>query len=353
MKIYLTILLFAILFPKSIITTIAGGSRDANYGRTIITGGIPVTNPNQVTVDKYGNIYIAEEYVVRKLGRDGSSSIIAGTGSRGYSGDGGLAINARLLGAADVAVDNSGNVYIADFVGCMIRKVNPLGIIYTIAGNGQSYSTGDGGPAILATVATPIALAIDVNGNLLVAERHGHCVRSISPSGIITTIAGNGEAGFSGDGGPAINASLNQPTDVAVDADGNVYIADCANNRIRKITRDGIITTIAGTKDEGYDADGTPAIHCRLTGPYGIFVDGKKNIYFSDNGNAIIRVINNKGIISTIAGTPQVWGYSGDNGAARKGKIKNPGGVALTSDGSLLIADFGNNAIRKVTNAAY
>jgi hypothetical protein len=235
---------------------------------------------------------------------------------------------------------------------CRIRKINPLGVIYTIAGTGQPYSTGDYDLATRCTLNYPIAIAIDKNNNLLVVERIGNCVRKISPSGIITTIAGNGEHGYSGDGGHATAAMLNAPIDIAVDAHNYIYIADALNHRIRKVSPSGYISTIAGTGERGYDKDGSVATQCRIYFPYGLFIDSKNNIYYSDNGNTIVRKIDNNNIVTTLAGKPASPGYTGDGGIAKKGEINNPGGLALDHQGNLLLADYGNNAIRKIAKVS-
>ena len=172
----------------------------------------------------------------------------------------------------------------------------------------------------------------------------------MSTSGIITTICGNGSAGYSGDGGPATNAMIDGPTDIAIDSKNNIYIADNGNNRIRIINQNGQINTFAGTGADGYDEDGTVATNCKLSHPYGLFIDQKDNVYYSDNGNSIIRKIDKNKVVSTIAGTVGKPGYNGDGGLATKCEIRNPGGIAIDRSGNLLIADFGNNVVRMTTN---
>ena len=347
-------LLLSIIFSKSTITTVAGGNAKEYSSLRGPASSAALSQPNQVTIDMAGNIYVAEcgNHVIRRISKDGTISLVAGNHHGGYSGDGGAAINASLNAPSDIAIDNSGNIYIADGWNNRIRKINPLGIIFTIGGTGLRGSRGDNGAASRATFNFPIALALDHLGNLLVVERAGNRVRKISPGGIVTTLAGTGEAGFSGDGGQAQKAQINDPTDIAVDSKDNIYIADLGNNRIRKISSTGVISTFAGTGFAGYSDDGAMATECRMYRPYGVFIDGHDNVYYSDNENALIRKIDTKGIVTTLSGTPGKGGYSGDGGPALKGKIFNPGGIALDNSGNLFIADFGNNAVRKITHVA-
>ncbi len=275
--------------------------------------------------------------------------MVAGNGKAGHTGDGGMAYAASLFSPCDVAIDRAGNIFIADMENNCIRKVNSLGMISTVVGIQEAGFSGDGDPAIKARIKWPIAVVFDKKDNLLIVERYNHTVRKVAPDGIITTIAG-GTAGFSGDGGRAVDAFINVPTDVAVDSKDNIYIADNGNNRIRKISTSGQISTFAGTGAEGYGRDGTQATNCALNHAYGIFVDSKDNVFFSDNGNSVIRRIDNKHIVTTVAGIPGKAGYSGDGGPALKATINNPGGIAVDNAGNLLIADYGNDAIRKVQN---
>ena len=215
----------------------------------------------------------------------GIITTIAGNGIAGYSGDGGLATNAELNNPYGVAVDSNGNIYIADTNNNRIRKVNSTtGIITTIAGNGTAGYSGDGGLATNAELYYPYGVAVDSNGNIYIADTYNNRIRKVnSTTGIITTIAGNGTAGYSGDGGPATNAQLNYPYGVAVDSSGNIYIADTDNNRIRKVnSTTGIITTIAGNGNPGYSGDGGPATNAELYDPSGVAVDSNGNIYIAD-----------------------------------------------------------------------
>ena len=214
-----------------------------------------------MAVDASGNLYIADtgNNRIRKVSATGIITTVAGNGSAGYSGDGGPATSAQLDGPEGVAVDGSGNLYIADTCNNRIRKVSATGIITTVAGNGSAGYSGDGGPATSAQLSLPAGVAVDGSGNLYIADSGNNRIRKVSATGIITTVAGNGSPGYSGDGGPATSAQLNQPAGVAVDASGNLYIADSSNNRIRKVSATGIITTVAGNGFDGYSGDGGPA----------------------------------------------------------------------------------------------
>lgn len=318
--------------------------------------GIPATaaelnGPYGVAIDASGNIYIADcsNNRVRKVNTSGIISTIVGTGSHGYSGDGGPATAAELHFPQGVAVDASGNVYISDYDNQCIRKVNTSGIISTYAGNGIAGLSGDGGPATAAEIDNPYGLAVDDSGNLYIATTDR--IRKVNTKGIISTFAGS-TIGYSGDGGPATSAEMYNPEGVAVDASGNVYIADYLGNRIRKVNTSGIISTYAGNGFDagfndggGYSGDGGPATSAELFNPTDVVVDGSGNVYIADAGNSRIRMVNISGIISTYAGNG-TSGYSGDGGPATAAKIIFPQGLGLDGSGNLYIAD--NNRIRKV-----
>ena len=257
---------------------------------------------------------------------------VAGTGIAGFGGDGGPAKLAMLNQPEGVAVDASGNLYIADTDNNRIRKISPGGIITTVAGTEIAGFSGDGGPATQAQLNHPEGVAVDASGNLYIADTGNNRIRKISPNGIITTVAGNGIAGFSGDNGPASQAQLNQPEGVAVDASGNLYIADTDNDRIREVRTDGVIITIAG-RDAGFSGDGGPAYRAQLNHPEGVAVDASGNIYIADTGNNRIRKISPNGTITTIVG----------NGTTAI--LKAPTGIAVSASGNLYIADTGNNRI--------
>jgi trimeric autotransporter adhesin len=274
---------------------------------------------------------------------------IAGNGSSGYSGDGGAATAAQLYVPCGVATDNRGNLYIADKENNRIRKVNSAGIISTVAGTGVPGYTGDGGPAIAAKLSHPQSVAVDATGNLYIADLYNFVIRKVDTSGIINTFAGNGTWGYVGDGGPASAAEISSPFGVAADNYGNVYIADLDNNVIRKINASGVINTVVGNGTGGYSGDGGAATLAELKSPCGIAVDDSENIYISDL-NQRIRKVNSSGVINTIGGTG-VIGYSGDGGPATAAELNDPSGITVDRTGNVYIADFYNNTIRKINSS--
>jgi uncharacterized protein (TIGR03437 family) len=295
----------------------------------------------------------------------GSSTF--GLGYGGFSGDGGPATSALLNGPSGIAVDGSGNLFVADVWNARIRKVSADGIITTVAGNGISGFSGDGGPAASASLNYPIGVAVDASGDLFIADANNNRIRKISASGIITTVAGSGAVNgggflnnnFSGDGGPATSALLNTPSAVAVDGSGNLFIADSGNLRIRKVSVNGVITTVAGNGIPGFSGDGGPAISASLSLdlPSGLAVDGSGNLFIADFGNQRIRKVSASGTIITVAGNGATngsgilsgGGFSGDGGPATAASLNNPSGVAVDASGNLFIADYANNRIRKVS----
>jgi sugar lactone lactonase YvrE len=296
---------------------------------------------------KGGNLYIADagNNRIRKVGSSGKISTVAGNGIQGFSGDGGPATSAELAGPWGVAL-HAGNLYIADLANHRIRKVDSSGKISTVAGNGAEGFSGDGGPATEAMLAWPYSVGVDGSGNLYIADSAEQRVRKVNTSGTISTFAGNGTAGFSGDGSAATNAQLG-PADVASDGNGNFYIADTFNERIRKMDASGIVSTVAGKGTYGFSGDGGPATNAEFKLPYAVAVDSHGNLYIADTFNERIRKVDTSGIISTVAGRAGA-GYSGDGGPATQAKLRNPIGVAVDGSGNLYIADQNNNRIRKV-----
>ena len=271
---------------------------------------------------------------------------VAGSATGGYSGDGGPATLAMVRNLQGISVDAAGNYYFADYGASVIRKVDIHGIITTVAGNGTASYGGDTGPATAAEINYPTDVAVDNAGNLYIADSWNNAIRKVNTSGIINTIAGIGGSGFSGDGGAATAAQLNNPTGVAVDRSGNLYIADNRNNRIRMITAAGIISTVAGSDSFGYSGDGRAATAAGLSGPNNVSVDTFGNLYIADGNNNRIRKVNTSGIISTIAGTG-ILGFSGDGGPATAAKIYSPFEMALDG-GNIYFADYDNDRIRKI-----
>jgi sugar lactone lactonase YvrE len=304
-----------------------------------------------ITVDNAGNVYFIDALNVRirKITPSGIISTVAGSGVSGFAGDGGPATSAKLFSPDGLTVDASGNLYISDMQNSRIRKVNTAGIINTIAGNGTFGFSGDGGPASAAVLGGPNGITIDASGNIYFYDRVTSRIRKINTSGIITTVAGNGTVGFSGDGGPATSASLGNAYGVAVDGSGNIYVSESANNRIRKINTSGIINTIAGNGTAGFSGDGGIATSAQLSSPFGISVDGSGNIYFCDNYNSRIRQINTSGIINTVVGTG-IWVYNGDGILPINAQV-DPIFLALDASNNMYISDYNNYRIRKITSA--
>jgi sugar lactone lactonase YvrE len=338
----------------NIITTVAG-----NGVATYAGDGGPATKarlylPSGVAFDAVGNLYIGDtcNNRVRKVGTNGIITTVAGTGNWGYSGDGRAATTASLNYPNGVAVDAWGNLYIGDTYNQRIRKVGTNGIITTVAGNGTLGYSGDGGAATNANLYRPGGVALDTSGNLYIADNGNYRIRRVDTNGIITTVAGNGNWGYSGDGGAATSASLYYPNGVALDASGSLYIADYSNNRIRRVDTNGIISTFAGNGGAGYSGDGGPATNASLYYPFGVAVDALGNLYIGDTYNNRVRIVNTNGVIATVAGNG-IEGYSGDGGAAINARLSCPSGVVLDSLGDLYIADEANNRIRKVPLASF
>lgn len=306
-------------------------------------------NPYGIAVGLSGDIYIADAFnaCVRKVNSSGTISTYAGTSIYGFSGDGGPAINAQLSSPRGICTDASGSLFIADHFNSRIRKVSPGGIISTIAGTIINGYSGDGGLAINAQINYPFGITVDISGNIYFADQGNYRIRKINTAGVISTFAGTGVGGFSGDGGSAALAQIGDAYGLAVDASGNIYIADYSNNRIRKVNSSGTISTFAGTGVQGFSGDGGTAINAQLNLPVGVTVDALNNVYVSEYGNNRIRKINPAGIISTFAGNG-VNGFSGDGFAATLAQIDGPIGIAIDASSSLYIADRNNERVRKV-----
>ncbi len=272
----------------------------------------------------------------------------AGNGSSSFSGDGGAATNASLAYPRGVAVDSVGNLFVADYENNRIRKAGTNGIITTLAGNGSYGFSGDGGAATNASLYYPYGVAVDNVGNLFIADSDNDRIREVGTNGIITTVAGNGNSGFSGDGGAATNTSLYYPYGVAVDSVGNLFIADSDNDRIREVSTNGIITTVAGNGSYGFSGDGGAATNASLYYPYGVAVDSVGNLFVADNDNERIREVGTNGIITTVAGNGS-HGFYGDGNVATNASIYSPYGVAVDNLGNLFIADCYNDRIRQVS----
>ncbi|MBN2238950.1 MAG: SMP-30/gluconolactonase/LRE family protein [Dehalococcoidales bacterium] len=341
----------AAVFPGTIFTSAGTGTEGYNGD------GIPATDawlnaPYGVVQDGNGNLYIADTFNnrIRKIDTSGTISTVAGTGVEGYSGDGMAATDAQLYRPIGITTDGNGNLYFTDVYNNCIRKVDTSGIITTVAGTGTEGYNGDGIQATDAQLYRPLGITVDGEGNLYIADTYNYRIRKVDAlSGIITTVAGTGTDGYNGDGINATSAQIRASNDVTVDENGNLYIADTWNQRIRKVDTSGIITTIAGTGTAGYNGDGINATSAQLNGPSVITMDKNGNLYFSDFYNNRVRKVNKSGIISTIAGTG-IAGYNGDEMAAINAQLDNPVGVAMSMNGNLYIGDMGNNRVREIIN---
>jgi uncharacterized protein (TIGR03437 family) len=333
--------LIRIVATSGIISTFAGIGYPGFAGDAAAANACSLNHPEDVAVDSSGNVFIADTLnaAIRKVTTDGNINTIIGDAAIGYSGDGGVGTSAGLIEPYAVAVDSSGQIFFAEPEDGRIRKMDTKSIVTTIAGNGTLGFTGDGSAATGAELYLPTGVAVDSSGNVYIADSVNARVRKLSGT-TINTVAGNGGLSYSGDGGPATKAELNAPQAVAVDAAGNKYIADTANNVVRQVTAAGTISTIAGNGTAGNGSS-------QLNGPQGIAVDGTGNVYVADTANARVLKISG-GSVSAFAGTGTA-GFGGDGGSAASAQLNTPVGLAVDSNGNLYIADLGNNRIRKVT----
>ncbi|MFF7380884.1 RICIN domain-containing protein [Streptomyces massasporeus] len=335
-----------------LISTFAGTGVAGSTGDSEPAVSAQLNRPLGVAVDSVGTLYISEYagHRVRKVTTDGKISTYAGNGSPGALGDGGPAVSAQLKNPREVAVDGAGNLYIADAGNHRIRKVTVDGKISTFAGTGTASSGGDGGLATAAQVNSPLGVAVDSVGTLYICEYGGHRVRKVTTDGKISTYAGNGSPGALGDGGPAVSAQLRHPVGLAVDGAGNLYIADYYNHRIRKVTSDGTISTVAGKGTANFGGDGGPATAAQLNYPVAVVVDSTGALYISDHTNHRVRKVTTDGTISTVAGTGAA-NFGGDGGPAASAQLRNPYGLAVDCVDTLYFADHANDRARKIASA--
>ncbi|TPW18258.1 MAG: hypothetical protein FD129_39 [bacterium] len=333
----------------STITSLAGTGAFGFSGDGGLATLAKLNSPQVAVTDQGGNTYIGDEnnFRIRRVDSAGIISTLAGTGTSGFSGDNGPAALAKISRAWGIVPDTMGGIIFADFDNNRVRKISSTGIITTIAGNGSASSGGDGGLATSASVNLPAGVAMDATGNIYVSEFFGNRVRKITPAGVITTYAGNGNAGFSGDGGLAKNAMVSGPRGLAVDANGNLLIADFNNTRVRKVTPGGTITTVAGTGTVGFSGDGGPATSAALAKMNSVAVDSVGNFYIDTGAQARVRRVNPQGVITTVAGTG-LSGSTGDGGPAGNARFTNVVRVSIAPTGNLLVIDPSVNKIRLV-----
>jgi len=387
---FVFLLLVSPAWSQSIITTVAG--TDFMFPRTVRAADAPLDGPTCVGVDAQGNVYVCDgkNHIVARISRAGVLTIAAGNGIRagGYSGDGGPAVSASLNYPQGVAIDFAGNLYIADTNNQRVRKVTPDGFISTYAGTGQRGFSGDAGPATRAQLSSPARLAVDSSGALYIADMENMRVRKVTPDGTISTFAGNGQASTSGDGGPAVNASIYRPAGIGLDAAGNAYISENTGGRIRKVTPQGVITTLASLPYPGgvdVDASGNvyvavdtrnqvsridpggavtvaagggtvfgddgPATMATLGKPNDVAIDLAGNFYITDPDNHRLRRVSALGIISTFAGSGEST-LSGDGGPALAATFNHPSAMARDLAGNIYVADYNNDRVRKIDTLA-
>ena len=321
---------------------------------------IQLAGPSDFAFEADGSFYVSDcggPPRIYKIDAFGQLTVYAGSGLSGFSGDGGPALSADLGCPEGLALDRDGNLYVADSADNRIRRIDRNGLINTVAGSGPvnrdpGSFAGDGGPATAARLWAPDDVAFDPTGNLYVADFGNNRIRKMDQAGIITTVVGTGERGFSGDGGLATMAAINQAISIAFDGQGNLYISERGGARVRKVDQKGIITTIAGTGEPGVSGDGGPATAAALSQPMGLAFDASGNLYIactwsSFASDARIRKIDTRGIITTVVGTGAI-DFSGDGGPAIAATLNSLDGIAFDPHGNLYIADIGNQRVRKI-----
>jgi sugar lactone lactonase YvrE len=336
-----------------VIGTLVGTGRSGFSGDGAVGVLADLQSPGAVALDLEGNLIVADttNHRIRRVDADtGVVSTVAGDGTAGFHGDGGLASSARLNQPRGVAVDAEGHIWIADTGNHRVRRIDAdSGVIETVAGTGEAGYSGDGGLAVDARLSNPRSVVVFDDGPAAVADSGNHRIRILSSEGSIQTLAGNGIAGYSGDSGPASQASLNNPGGLAVDADGNLFVTDSLNHSVRRVDDGGVIHTVAGTGTAGFSGDGSPAVDAEFNLPSGLALDAGGNLLVADTLNHRIRLIEySTGIVRTVAGS--ALDFSGDEGPAVLAGLAEPAGLALLG-GDLVVADKGNHRIRLVEGA--
>jgi DNA-binding beta-propeller fold protein YncE len=302
-----------------------------------------------------GNLYVSEftGNKVDVIDEQGEIATVAGTGSTGLSGDGGPAIDAELSAPTGMAFDTAGNLLIVDHDNGCVRTVDAQGQIDPLIGMcGERGFSGDGGQATEAMLDGPVGVVFDADGRIYVSDEQNGVIRRVNADGSIETVAGEGSipAATAPDGTKAADLLLNHPSYMAIDADERIYFSDFLDNVVMRIERSGRVTRIAGTGDAGFSGDGGPAIEAELEWPTGLALDGDGNLFISDANNHRIRMVDVEGTITTFVGTGE-GGYSGDGGPAVEAQVQAPSGLAFDPSGRLVIADQGNNLVRLVDDA--
>jgi sugar lactone lactonase YvrE len=340
---------------SALIFTLAGTGEPGYAGDGGAARRALLNQPFDVALDRQGNVYVSEadNHCVRRIERgSGIIATVAGTGRAGYSGDGGPALRAELRSPYGIALDAASNLYIVDRLNACVRLVEAAtGLIRTIAGTGEAGYAGDGGPATAAQFQEPNDLVLDGQGRLFIADVRDHRVRMVDlTSGVITTVAGTGEGGSTGDGGPAVRATLLGPRALAFGPSGDLYICLRNDHKVRRIDkRSGLIHTVAGTGEKGYTGDHGTARQATFNGPKEIAVDSGENIYLVDTENHCIRRIDaGSGVVTTVAGTGQP-GSGGDGGPATAASLKRPHGACVDGAGNIYIGDSENHRLRLVS----
>jgi trimeric autotransporter adhesin len=335
---------------SGIIRTIAGNGKNSYEGDDGAATDASFQNPTNLSTDQQGNVYVTDDNRIRKINTTtGFITRVAGNGNYGFSEDNGIATESQILPFA-ILTETNGNLIFNDG-GTRIRRIDSkTGKITTLVGDGTLGYGGDNGIGTAARINCFEAfdnIAVDKNGTLYIADRSNSRIRRVATSGIITTIAGNGQSGFTGDNGAAINARISSPNGIATDRVGNIYFSDTQNHRIRRINTEGIINTVAGNGTSGYSGDNGLATSARLFFPASITVDEQSNLYILEGRNRIRKVDLITGIITTIAGQDQP-GFEGDGGLATQAKFDYPSNITVDKSGNIYIADQGNNRIRKI-----
>lgn len=308
--------------------------------------------PTSLARDSAGSVYVADRgretrgRVVWRIDPDGTAHLLAGTGLEGSPTDG-RASESKLKRPDGLAVDRRGNVYIADAFGDVVLRVDADGNAVRVVGTGRQGYSGDGGPAVHATLHRPGDIRFDSNGNLYIADVKNHRIRRVDPSGVITTVAGTGQPGYSPDGTLAMAASIDTPWGIGIDGEDRLLIADSENHLIRRVEHDGRLTTVAGTGKRGYSGDGGPAVDAEFDTPQAIIVDSLGRIIVGDEHNHVVRIIDEHGIVRTLVGTGAP-GRGADGSVGTDAALNDPENLLILADGALAITDGANGRLLRV-----